>query len=80
VATSLSQDGGHVDPAATARNLAGEDMPAVAIRLADAADLAYLIVEEEEEGNEWLAKDVLTSVNLSVQYPNISIEDGYLYR
>jgi hypothetical protein len=54
VATSLSQDGAHVDPAATATTLAGEDVLAVAIRLADAADLACLIVEEEEEGNEWL--------------------------
>jgi hypothetical protein len=79
VATSRSQDGGHVDPAATATTLAGEDMPAVAIRLADAADLACLIVEEREEGNEWLAKDV-TSVNLSIQYARISIQDGYLCR
>jgi hypothetical protein len=62
VATSLSQDGAHVDPAATATTLAGEDMLAVAIRLADAADLACLIVEEEEEGNEWLAKDVANAV------------------
>jgi hypothetical protein len=62
VVTSLSLDGAHANPAATATTLAGEDMLAVAIRLADAADLACLIVEEEEEGNEWLAKDVANTV------------------